>query len=182
MKDKLIYTELIQGLLEKLRTYYVFPDIAEKICIGLQKHLDDGAYDDITDGEVLAYVLTTHMQEICQDEHLWVKWHKDPLADDDEALRLNKEWVEQQQLQAQKSNFGFHKVERMAGNVGYVDIRYFHRPEWGGDIAVSVMKFLSNSDVLIIDLRKCQGGYPGMVELISSYLLGGEPQHLNSIY
>jgi C-terminal processing protease CtpA/Prc len=44
------------------------------------------------------------------------------------------------------------------------------------------MNFLANTDALIIDLRKCTGGYPGMVSLVSSYLLGEEPAHLNSIY
>ncbi len=182
MQENINHNEIIKVLLEKLRTYYVFPDMAKKICTALQQHLYDGEYDDIADGKFLAYALTTHMQEICQDEHLWVEWHKEALPDDDEALRFNKEWVEQQQLQAQKNNYGFQKVERMAGNVGYVDIRYLHRPEWGGDIAVSAMNLLSNTDVLIFDLRNCPGGYPGMVDLINSYLLGGEPTHLNSIY
>jgi C-terminal processing protease CtpA/Prc len=44
------------------------------------------------------------------------------------------------------------------------------------------MSFLANASALIIDLCKCTGGYPGMVALISSYLFGEEPIHLNSIY
>jgi hypothetical protein len=175
------HAEILQVLLEKLRAYYIFPDMAEKICNGLTKHFDDGDYNDITEDEFFAYALTTHMQEICHDEHLWVKWHSEPLPDE-EALRLSKEWRDEQRLQARLNNYGFHKVERMAGNVGYVDIRYFHRPIWGGDIAVAAMNFLSNMDAIIIDLRKCSGGYPGMVSLVSSYLLGEEPELLGSIY
>ncbi|MBE0699132.1 MAG: S41 family peptidase, partial [Anaerolineaceae bacterium] len=139
-------------------------------------------YSDITEGEFFAYALTFHMQEICQDEHLWVKWHSEPLPDDEETLRLSEAWRQEQQLQAKIGNYGFHKVERMAGNVGYLEIRCFHRPAWGGHIAVAAMNFLANTDALIIDLRKCSGGYPGMVSLVSSYLLGEEPVHLNSIY
>ncbi len=44
------------------------------------------------------------------------------------------------------------------------------------------MNFLSNASALIIDLRKCTGGYPAMVALICSYLFGDEPIHLSSIY
>ncbi len=181
MTDKDIRFKVIRLLSEKLRTYYVFPDMAEKLCAGLQKHLDDGDYDDITEDEFFAYALTTHMQEICHDEHLWVKWHLNSLPDE-EALRSSKEWRESQQLQAKVNNYGFYKVERMAGNIGYVDIRYFHRPSWGGDTAVAALNFLANMSAIIIDLRKCSGGYPGMISLISSYFLGTEPVHLSDIY
>jgi C-terminal processing protease CtpA/Prc len=44
------------------------------------------------------------------------------------------------------------------------------------------MNFLANTNALIIDLRKCTGGYPGMIALILSYLFGEEPLHLDSIY
>jgi len=173
--------KVIQLLSEKLRAYYIFPDVAEKICAGLQKHLDSGDYDDITEGEFFAYALTTHMQEICQDEHLWVKWYLESLPDE-ETLRLSETWREAQQLQAKVNNYGFYRVERMAGNIGYADIRHFHRPSWGGEIAVAAMNFLANMYAIIIDLRKCSGGYPGMVSLVSSYLLGEEPLLLSSIY
>jgi len=182
MIETAIQVEVIRCLSEKLRVFYLFPDVAEKICANLQKHFDDGDYIDISEGDFFAYALTTHMQEICHDEHLWVKWHSEPLPDGEEALRLSKEWREVQQLQAKLNNYGFQKVERMAGNVGYVDIRYFQRSSWGGDIAVAAMNFLANMYAIIIDLRKCSGGYPGMVSLVSSYLLGEEPLLLSSIY
>lgn len=176
------HVKVIRFLSEKLRAYYIFPDVAEKICVSFQKHLENGDYNDITDDEFFAYALTAHMQEICHDEHLWVKWHSDPLPDDEENLRLSETWRQEQQLQAKISNYGLHKIERMAGNVGYLEIRYLHRPSWGGHVAVAAMNFLANTDALIIDLRECTGGYPGMVALISSYLLGEEPAQLNSIY
>jgi C-terminal processing protease CtpA/Prc len=182
MTETIIHSEVIRSLAEKLRAYYTFPDAAEKICNGLQKHLDDGDYNDIDEGGFFAYALTTHMQEVCHDEHLWVKWHSEPLPDGDEALRLSKKWMDEQHLQAKLNNYGFYKVERMAGNVGYLDIRYFHRPSWGGDIAVAAMNFLANMDAIIIDLRKCLGGYPGMISLISSYLIREEAVQLGSIY
>ncbi len=62
------------------------PDVAEQICTGLKKHLEDGVYADITEGEFLAFALTMHTQEVCHDEHLWVRWHPEPLPDDDASL------------------------------------------------------------------------------------------------
>jgi len=174
--------EIIQGLSDKLKACYIFPDIAEQISACLQKHLEDGEYTDITDGEFFAFALTMHMQEVNHDEHLWVKWHPEPLPDDDKALRNNIEWQAERFLEARLDNFGFHKVERLPGNVGYIDIHYFHRAAWGGDTAVAAMNLLANTSALIIDLRKCTGGYPAMISLVVSYLFGEEPVHLSSIY
>ena len=69
--------------------------MAEQICIRLQKHLEDGEYTDITEGEFLAFALTTHMQEVNQDEHLWVRWYAEPLPDHEGPLRQNQEWMDE---------------------------------------------------------------------------------------
>lgn len=174
--------EIIQSLTQKLMAYYVYPDIAEQICVSLQEHMEAGEYSDISEGEFFAYVLTSHMQEIGGDEHLWVRWHPEPLPEHEGPLRQNQAWMGEQRLGAQLDNFGIHKLERLTGNVGYIDIRKFHKVEWAGDTAAAAMNYLTNTSALIIDLRNCQGGYPDMVSLVSSYLFGEEPVHLGSIY
>ena len=80
------------------------------------------------------------------------------------------------------NNFGFNEVKILDGNIGYLDLRLFHNPSYAGETAVAALSFLSNSDALIIDLRKNGGGHASMVQLISSYLFGAEPIHLNSFY
>ncbi len=173
---------IIQCLSVKLRAFYVFPDAAEEICACLQKHLDEGDYATSTEGELFALALTLHMQEVSHDEHLWVRWHSEALPDHEGQLRLNQEWLELKKVEAQLDNYGLHRAERLPGNVGYLDIHYLHRPNWGGDTVVAAMNFMANMNALIIDLRHCQGGYPGMIALICSYLFGGDPIHLDSIY
>ena len=42
--------------------------------------------------------------------------------------------------------------------------------------------FSAHTQALIIDVRQCLGGYPGMVALLCSYLFGDDPIHLASIY
>ena len=174
--------ELVRRLSEEVRSNYVYPEIAEQICARLQQRLEEGAYDGITEGEFLAYALTHHLQEVNGDEHLWVRWTSESLPEHEGQLRHNAEWVAQQQLEASLDNYGLHKVERLPGTVGYLDIRHFHRPAWGGDTAVAAMNFVANTSALIVDLRGCRGGLPDMVVLILSYLFGDEPVHLNSIY
>ncbi len=180
--DQTTIREIVLKLVEMVRTSYVFPDIAEQICTRLQQHLQDGEYGDIGEGELLAYALTTHMQEVNHDEHLWVKWHPDPLPEGEGPLRHNQEWQEERKLEARLDNYGLHRVERLPGNVGYIDLRYFHRPAWGGATAVAAMNLVAHTDALIFDLRQCPGGYPGMIALFCSYLFGEEALHLDSIY
>lgn len=174
--------ELVQRLSELLRANYVYPGVAEEICTRLQQQLDDGAYAGITEGEFLAYALTHHMQEVCGDEHLWVRWTPERLPDQEGQLRHDQAWMAEQRLEAELDNYGLHRAERLPGNVGYLDIHFFHRPAWAGDAAVAAMRFLASTGALIFDLRRCTGGHPGMVTLILSYLFGDEPVHLNSIY
>jgi hypothetical protein len=181
--DRTTLTEIIHALAEKLKACYVFPDVAEEICIRLQEHLEQGEYDDVTDGEFLALALTTHLQEASQDEHLWVRWHPDPLPDHEGSLLQNRDQVAEWRVRARLNNYGLHKVERLPGNVGTIDIRYFYRTSWGsGDTIVAAMNLLANVNVVIVDLRKCMGGNPGTVALISSYFFEEEPVHLNSLY
>ena len=45
--------------------------------------------------------------------------------------------LEQQRAFATKVNYGFEKVERLQGNIGYVDIRGFMPPEIGGETAAA---------------------------------------------
>lgn len=180
--DHAARVEIVRSLAEKLKAGYVFPDIAEQIVANLQKHLEDGDYNDLSEGELFALALTMHLQEVNHDEHLWVRCHAQPLPEHEAQLRQNPEWQAERRLEARLDNYGLHKVERLPGNIGYLDIHYFHRPAWGGETAVAAMNFLANTEALIIDLRACEGGYPGMIALISSYLFGEEAIHLDSIY
>jgi C-terminal processing protease CtpA/Prc len=174
--------EIIQVLCEKLRACYIFPEVVERICAYLQECLQTGEYDDLVDGNLFALALTLHLQEVNGDEHLWVKWHTQALPEDDGQLRLNQDWQAERRLEARLENYGFYKLERLPGNVGYLDIRYLHRPEWGGEAVANSMGFLAHTQALIIDVRQCLGGYPGMVALVCSYLFGEHPIHLASIY
>jgi C-terminal processing protease CtpA/Prc len=81
-----------------------------------------------------------------------------------------------------KANAGFVKVERLAGNVGYLELRGFMHHEAAAEPAAAAMNFLTNTDALIIDLRRNGGGSPRTVALLCSYFFGEKPVHLNSLY
>lgn len=78
------------------------------------------------------------------------------------------------------NNYGFLKLERLAGNVGYLDLRGFNdeRDENARKTAEAAMAFLANTDAVIIDLRLNGGGSGGMADLLASYFFGEERVHL----
>ncbi|MCJ7702526.1 MAG: hypothetical protein MUO62_13165 [Anaerolineales bacterium] len=123
--DATTHTQIIQSLSEKLKAYYVYPEVAEQICGGLKEHLEAGEYTDITDGEFLALALTTHIQEINQDKHLWVRWYPQPLPNHEGSLLQNQERLVEFRQQAKLNNYGIYNVERLPGNIGLIDMRYF---------------------------------------------------------
>ena len=114
---------VIQQIVERLRTCYVFPEQAEQICTQIQKHLQEGVYTQYTEANIFALGLTMDTQEVNHDEHLWVRWHPEELPEVSDQLRSSPSWQDERQLDAMSENFGFSRVEILPGNVGYA-VRY----------------------------------------------------------
>ena len=175
-------SEVIQTLSRRLREDYVFPDVAEKICNNLKKNYDKGIFNCVTEGESLATTLTGYLREVTSDNHLKVTYHKDMIPEQEGSLGENQDWQDEWHKKARLDNYGLHKAERLSGNVGYLDIREFYPLDWGGDTASAAMNFINETNALILDLRKCRGGDPGMVCFLLTYFFGEERVHLNDFY
>jgi C-terminal processing protease CtpA/Prc len=73
-------------------------------------------------------------------------------------------------------------VQRLAGNVGYLDLQPVLFPAvLGGEVMTAAMSLLATTDALIIDLRNCLGGEPGMVTFLISYLWDRDPAQLSGL-
>lgn len=176
-------TEIIRRVVDLLRDGYVFPAIAEQIGARLQAGLETDEYAALTAPEAFASAITQQMQAISQDKHLRLRWYAEPLPEEaGGGLAANDDWLTEWRRQAELENYGLYKVERLPGNVGYVDIRVFHDVTRGGNTASAAMTFLSHTHALILDLRQCRGGDANMVALILSYLFSNPYTQLNSIY
>ncbi len=176
--------QVLENALRAITDGYVFPDVAARVTAAIRGRMDRGEYDHIDLGPVLADVLTLHLKEVSADGHLGVQYRREPVpldAGPGDAPRPDQ--VEAARRQALRQNFGFERVERLPGNVGYLDLRSFERASDGGPTAAAAMALLANTDALIIDLRQNGGGEPSMVALLASYLFpAGEPIHLNDLY
>jgi C-terminal processing protease CtpA/Prc len=79
-------------------------------------------------------------------------------------------------------NFGIRRVERLDGNVGYLDVRRVAVPANAGPAIAAAMELVAGTYALIIDLRHNGGGSPEGVVFWCSYLFDGEPTHFNDIF
>jgi len=180
--DAATQKRVVAELTKDLNENYVFPDLAKKMSIDINSRLVKGEYKSVTSAIKFANTLTEDMQAISKDKHLRVRYSERPMPE--RAARREPSKEEQARAEAfmRKRNFGFEKIERMQGNIGYIDLRGFSDHEQGAKTVESAMNFLANTDALIFDLRRNGGGSPQMVALISSYLFGDEKIHLNDLY
>ena len=79
-------------------------------------------------------------------------------------------------------NFGIHRVERLDGNIGYLDLRRVPVPAIAGPAMAAAMELVAGTYALIIDLRRNGGGAPDGVVFWCSYLFDDHPTHLNDIF
>ncbi|WP_442598673.1 S41 family peptidase [Neobacillus sp. D3-1R] len=176
---KEIQKEIIHKIVEHMNSDYIFPEKAIEVSDLLINKLQKGEYDRLEDSTDFAAALTKDLQSVTLDKHIRVRFN--PELTSAEAEKSEEEYFAEYQRKAKTNNYGFHKVERLSGNIGYIDLRGFEDPQVGGETAINAMNFITNTEALIFDLRKNGGGSPGMIALISSYLFDDET-HLNNFY
>jgi C-terminal processing protease CtpA/Prc len=179
--DAAMRSQVIDGLVKKLNDAYVFPEVAKKMEQAIRERLQKKDYDMVTSAAQFATLLTTHLQEVSHDKHLRVGYSYEAIPPETARREPSPEERERFLSNMRSFNFGFEKVERLNGNVGYLDLRGFTDAEWGSETAAAAMNFLANTDALIIDLRQNGGGSPAMVAFISSYFFD-QRTHLNDLY
>src|SRR6516165_6524097 len=197
--------EIVTTAMTLLRANYVFPDVAERAATAVEARLAAGEYDNL-DEITLTELVTRHLQEVTGDKHLGLRLGGGPPPDrgpgpggpgpggpgpgpgpggpgpgetepkNHEARRLAMRQM------GRLDNFGIRRVERLDGNVGYLDVRRVAVPANAGPAISAAMELVAGTYALILDLRHNGGGSPEGVLFWCSYLLEEKPTHLNDIY
>jgi len=174
-------TEVLGAIADTLDEY-AFPAVAEKIQADIRDRLAAEGYQDVKSGSQLAETLTAQLQTLSNDLHLKVHFSPAVLPHLAPQTEIPPEELALQRQQGELRNFDFNRVERLPGNVGYLQLFSFEPPEFAGKTAAAAMQFLANTSALIIDLRHNRGGSASMVALLSSYLLPAYPAiHLTDL-
>lgn len=172
-----VRSEVINTLISRLHTHYIFPNVSSEIARMFQQRQSRGEYDAISEARSFAETLTAHMRDISNDSHLLVSYEpQETTTEEDRACSAAGRDI------GEICNYGFEKVERLAGNIGYLCINSFFSPTIAFRALMTALDFIAHTHALIIDLRKASGGDLAMLKFLASYFFLPDPVHLNDIY
>jgi len=183
--DSALKQVIVDEISDLLNKRYVFAETAKKMEEAIRSRLRNGGYDKLEGAPEFARAVSQDLMSVSKDKHLGFSYAPEMATDirrirsqnEDEARKARERRLES----SRRDNFGFRKVERLPGNIGYIDFRVFQSPDVAGETAIAAMNFLAYCDAVIIDLRQNGGGDPAQIQLISSYFFA-EPAHLNDLY
>jgi hypothetical protein len=160
---------------------YIHPDMGSRISAFIRKSLSRGAYDRLKEGRELAERLQKDARSISKDRHIAIRYSPGYIqrSKDPEAKRAAEENA---RLRSRLSNHGFEEIRILPGNIGYLKMNSFNASREAFDTVAAAMGFLARCEAVIIDLRWNPGGDSRMVQVLSSYFLGPEPQILDEFH
>jgi C-terminal processing protease CtpA/Prc len=169
---------IVDHVVRLVDEHYIFPEIGARVGHVLTDQSAVGRYAAATDAAALATLVTEDLQSVNGDKHLRLLYSADEVPDE----KQDGAEAEAMRRMAERTAGGIARVELLNGNIGYLDLRpILFPPAIAGPAAVAAMHLVAATDALIIDLRQCLGGDPGMVALLCSYLFSEEPVHLNDM-
>lgn len=171
--------ESIATLIE--RAYYD-ADRAARIAAMLRDASASGHFDRAESPDAIASLLSEML--IKEDRHFSVNY----IGPEEVQARLHSakaslsvESTEGNDDILARMNFGFSEVKILPGNIGYLRLDRFVSGHGAYSAATAALRFIANSDAVIIDLRTNGGGDRQMVQfLISHFLDPNNPVIINT--
>ncbi len=167
-------TAIIPELISK---NYVFKEKGDTIVKDFERLVATKKYLAYKNPDSLALVLSKDLKQISNDGHMYVKTKQFEKSDSN-----IKSWEELEKENEILKNYGFMSTQILEGNIGYIKIIAFMHPKRSMATAIAAMKFVENTDKLIIDLRGNGGGYPGIMLYILNHYFDGPPTLLSTTY
>lgn len=162
---------VVSRIVEILKEEYVFPEKGAIAADEVIENFESGHFDEANDIQSFASQLTETLAVI-NDKHLFVNFSPDPVRQDFVDRQPTVEEARERADLLNRRNYGFEKVERLVGNIGYLEFRdFYYDADYSEEALSAAMKFVKNTDGLIIDLRRNGGGSPDMVALFFSYIV-----------
>ena len=173
--------EIVNGVIAAAEQDWLDDATGGTVASKLKEAASRKVYDAIADPEALCARITTDVRAWSHDPHFAVFYSPTPVHqhDRDEATPAEKA---EEQKRAAGDNYGFARVERLDGNVGYLDLRFFADSD-GTATAFAAMAMLGHTDALIVDLRQNGGGGDtGVAAVLLSHLLPGGATKLAELH
>ncbi len=136
------------------------------------------AVDTDLPADGLAELLTTTLQSVNGDRHLRVR-HRPRGA----MTTVDGAWESRYAANARRDAGGIHRVERLSGGIGLLEIHPVMSPiHYAAPYIAGAFALLAGCPALIVDIRRGYGGHPDTVAYLTSFLFGPEPVHLQDMH
>lgn len=171
--------DVVRQIATLIENNYFDPDKAAAIAAELRRTHRAGAYAQL-DSRDLANRLTRALKPY--DQHFNVVWVAAS------AVREPRNAGSLQSPFGARSGYGFRAFERLSGNIGYLDLRFFAyfserdpaAPERMA--AAAALQLLDGTAALILDLRNNFGGWSPMVGYLVSAFVPADAEVYNVIH
>src|SRR5215469_13480501 len=145
-------SEIIEAALARLIAEYIDEDKAIRTAGFVRDRLAAGLYEPLR-GKALCESVTGDLQQVTDDKHLRLLWSDEPQeldgAEEDEEFFADL---------ARSENQGIRRVERLAGDIGYIDTTLVAEPADAAMMICAAMTLVADTKALILDLRGNRGG------------------------
>jgi C-terminal processing protease CtpA/Prc len=169
--------EIVEAALGRLTAEYTDEDKAVQAARFVRGRLADGIYEALP-GKTLCESVTTDLQHVTSDKHLRLLWSE-------EAQEIDGEDEDEDFFAelARSENQGIRRVERLEGDIGYIETTLVAEPADAALMISAAMTIIANTKALILDLRGNRGGSTYGMAYWCSYLFPeGESVHLTDVY
>jgi hypothetical protein len=150
-----------------LERFYPAADTGAAIARHVRERLAAGAYRDAADPQRFARLVTQDLQAVNGDTHLVVDLAPAGGAGPGGAPALGAHGIE--------------RVERLAGNVGYLRMSHFLGSQ-AMPAMEAALRYLATTDAVVIDLRNSRGGSAELVNFLISHFTGPDTLHSLTVY
>ena len=174
---------IVQTLVAKINANYIEPALAERVGSAIAKKHADGGYKDAASAKAFSVALAKDLRELSGDLHFGTTLNEEFRESGRNAEPPSRARMEESRERMARWGYGIEKIERLPGNVGYIDLRGFGATEFVGPAYSSAMSLMAGTDALILDLRRNGGGSPTSVAYLMSHFFPlGDERHLIDMY
>ena len=174
---------IVQTLVVKMNANYIEPAVAERVGSAIARKNAEGGYATAASVKAFSEALAKDLRELSGDLHFGAAFYEG-LRERSGADELpSRAKIDEWRDQAARRGYGIEKIERLPGNVGYIELRGFGGPEFVGAAYTAAMSLMAGTDALILDLRRNGGGSPASVAYLMSHFFPlGDERHLIDMY
>ena len=149
--------EVIDSLATALERLYAAPDTGRLIAARVRERLAAGAYRPLDDWQRFARAVTQDLQSVNADTHLWLE--AGPPAGGPGGPGPGA------------ALHGVERVERLAGNVGWLRMSGFGGGESALAAVEGALRQLATADAIVLDLRNSRGGSGELANFVISHFV-----------